>query len=157
MQGKQPSLSAVECRYVLMPQHANPAGTAFGGIITAWVDLIASMAAQRHCGNPVVTAGIDSISFKKPINIGDHVVLKACVNYAGRTSMEVGVCVIRENPYTGDSFVATTAHLTFVALDETRNPTPVPPILPETDDEKRRFENARIRVNARKELLKMMK
>jgi acyl-CoA hydrolase len=153
MQGKRPSESAVESRYLLMPHQANPYGTAFGGAIAAWIDIVGSMAAQRHCGKEVVTAGIDSLWFKEPIRIGDHVVLKASVNYVGRTSMEVGVRVIREDPYTAKQIIATTAHLTFVALDKDKRPCPVPPILPETEDEKRRYENARLRVQIRKDLL----
>jgi len=101
-----------------MPHQANPYGTAFGGAIVAWIDMVASMAAQRHCGKEVVTASIDSLSFKEPIRVGDHVVLKACVNYVGNTSMEVGVRVIREDPYGAKPVIATTAHLTFVALDK---------------------------------------
>jgi len=154
MEGKKPSDSAVETRYLLMPSQANPYGTAFGGAIVAWIDMVASMAAQRHCGKEVVTAGIDSLNFREPIHIGDHVVLKACVNYVGHTSMEVGVQVIRENPDGSQPVRATTAHLTFVALDKDKHPSPVPPILPETADEKRRYENAKLRVQARKELLR---
>jgi len=137
-----------------MPHQANPYGTAFGGVIIAWIDMIASMAAQRHCGKEVVTASVDSLSFKEPISVGDHVVLKASVNYVGHTSMEVGVRVIREDPYSTKQIIATTAHLTFVALDKNKHPCPVAPILPETVDEKRRYENAKLRVQARKELLR---
>ena len=155
--GKSPRQSAVEARYLLMPEQANPHGTAFGGAIMAWIDMVASMAAQRHCGKEVVTVSIDSLSFKEPIRIGDHVVLKASVNYVGRTSMEVGVQVTRENPYSGEKIIATTAHLTFVAIDENKRPSAAPPILPETAEEKRRYENAKLRVQARKELLKKMK
>jgi acyl-CoA hydrolase len=140
-----------------MPHQANQYGTAFGGVIMAWIDMIASMAAQRHCAKEVVTASIDSLSFKEPIRVGEHVVLKASVNYAGRTSMEVGVRVIREDPYTAEQIIATTAHLTFVALGEDKRPSPVPPVLPVTADEKRRYENAKLRVQARKELLGKMK
>ncbi|MHC4721450.1 MAG: acyl-CoA thioesterase [Planctomycetota bacterium] len=154
---KTPAQSAVEARYVLMPDQANPSGTAFGGAIVAWIDMVASMAAQRHCGKEVVTASIDSLNFKEPIHIGEHVVLKASVNYVGRTSMEVGVQVSREDPYSGDSTVATTAHLTFVALDEKKKPSTVRPLVPETEDEKRRYANAEIRVKNRKELLRKMR
>ncbi len=153
--GKSPGLSAVETRYLLMPHQANPYGTAFGGVIMAWIDMIAAMAAQRHCGREVVTASIDSVSFKEPIRVGDQVVLKACVNYAGKTSMEVGVRVMRED-YIGGSekaVITTTAHLTFVALDENKKPTPVLPIVPETPLEKKRYKNAQLRVRVRKELL----
>ena len=116
--------------------------------------MVGSMAAQRHCGKEVVTASIDSLSFKEPIRVGDHVVLKASVNYVGHTSMEVGVRVIREDPYGTKQIIATTAHLTFVALGKDKHPCPVAPILPETADEKRRYENAKLRVQARKDLLR---
>ena len=155
--GKSPSESAVETRYLIMPHQANPQGTAFGGVIVAWIDMIAAMAAQRHCGKEVVTAGIDSLAFKEPIRIGDHVALRATVNYVSRSSMEVRVQVIREDPYTGQKVMATTAYLTFVALDEDKKPTAAPPILPQNDEEKRRYENAKLRVQARKELLKQMR
>lgn len=155
--GKKPSDSSVESRYLVMPHHANPYGTAFGGAIVAWMDMTASMAAQRHCGKEAVTAGIDAIDFRQPIYVGDQVVLKASVNYVGRTSMEIGVQVIKENPYNDETVLATTAHLTFVALDKNKKPTPIPPLAPETEDEKRWYENARLRVQARKELLKKIK
>jgi len=154
--GKSPKESAVVTRYLLMPHQANPQGTAFGGAIVAWIDMVAAMAAQRHCGKEVVTAAIDSLVFKEPIRIGDQVVLKASINYVGRSSMEVGVQVIREDPYGGNMVIATTAHLTFVALDKNKRPTAVPPILPETEQEKKRYENAKLRVKARKELLEKM-
>ena len=154
--GKSPKESAVETRYLIMPHQANPHGTAFGGVIMAWIDMVAAMTAQRHCGKEVVTAGIDSLIFKEPIRIGDHVVLRASINYVSRSSMEVGVQVTREDPYDGDNVIATTAHLTFVALDENKRPTPAPPILPQTEAEKRRYEDAKLRVKARKELLKKM-
>ena len=137
---KTPAQSAVETRYLVMPHQANPQGTAFGGAIVAWIDIVASMAAQRHCRKEVVTVSIDSLSFKEPIHIGDHVILKAMVNYVGRTSMEVGVQVTREDPTSNEKMIATTAHLTFVALDA-------------NNDEKRRYTNAQLRVKARKELL----
>jgi acyl-CoA hydrolase len=155
--GKSPKESAVETRYLIMPHQANPQGTAFGGVIMAWIDMVAAMAAQRHCGKEVVTAGIDSLAFKEPIHIGDHVALRASVNYVSRSSMEVGVQVTREDPYTGEEVIATTAHLTFVALDDNKKPTPARPILPETEQEKRRYENASLRVQARKETLKKIR
>jgi len=155
--GKSPGESAVETRYLIMPHQANPQGTAFGGVIVAWIDMVAAMAAQRHCGKEVVTAGIDSLAFKEPIRIGDHVALKATVNYVSRSSMEVGVQVTREDPYSGQRVMATTAYLTFVALDQDKKPTAAPPILPQNDEEKRRYENAKLRVQARKELLKQMR
>ena len=153
MKAKTPRESAVETRYLVMPPQANPQGTAFGGAIVGWIDMTAAMAAQRHCGREVVTAGIDSLVFRQPIRIGDHVILRAAVNYVSRSSMEVGVQVVREDPYSGAQVMATTAHLTLVALDANRRPTPAPPLRPETDEEKRRYENARRRVQARKDRL----
>lgn len=154
--GKTPAESAVETRYLVMPIQANPQGTAFGGAIVGWIDMTAAMAAQRHCGREVVTAGIDSLIFRQPIRIGDHVILKAAVNYVSRSSMEVGVQVIREDPYSGVQVLATTAHLTLVALDENKRPVPARPLLPKTPEEKQRYENARLRVQARKERLNDM-
>ena len=156
LKGKSPAESAVSTRYLVMPEQANPHGTAFGGAIIAWIDMVAAMTAERHASREVVTVNIDSISFRQPIYVGDHVVLEASVNYVGRTSMEIGVQVSRQNPVTNESIMATTAHLTFVALDENKKPIVVAPIIPETDDEKRRYENAKIRVKTRKELLRKM-
>ena len=154
--GRTPGESAVETRYLVMPQQANPQGTAFGGAIVGWIDMTAAMAAQRHCGREVVTAGIDSLVFRHPIRIGDHVILRAAVNYVSRSSMEVGVQVFREDPYTGAQVLATTAHLTLVALDEDKKPVAAPPLRPETAEEKLRYENAHLRVQARKERLKTL-
>lgn len=153
---KKPSESEVITRYLVMPEQANPYGTAFGGAIVAWIDMVAAMAGQRHAGKEVVTASIDSILFKEPIYVGDQVVLKASVNYVGRTSMEVGVQVTREDPIANVKVLATTAHLTMVALGEDKKPIPVPPVLPQTNEEKRRYENAVLRVSARKELREKM-
>lgn len=154
---RTPRASAVEARYLILPQHANDLGIAFGGVIMAWIDLAAAMVAQRHCSRRVVTVSIDRISFLAPCHIGDHVLFRAAANYVGQTSMEVGVQVLRENPYTAEQVRATTAYLTFVALDENERPTVIPPLQPETPDELRRHENARLRVAARKELLARLK
>ncbi len=149
--------SAVETRYLVMPHQANPFGTAFGGVIMSWIDMVASMAAQRHCGTEVVTAGIDSISFERPVRIGDQVVLLASVNYVSKTSMEVGVKVIREDPIDHERSVATKAYLTFVSIDENHKPIPAPPLQPQTEDAKRRWNNAALRVKARKKLREHLK
>lgn len=149
---KTPKESAIETRYIVMPDHANHYGTAFGGVIMSWIDLIAVMVAQRHCEREAVTLSVDRLSFISPIQIGDHVILRASVNYTGTSSMEIGVQVIKENPYKQERVRATTAYLTFVALDENKKPVPVPTIVPETEDEIRRFNNAKIRQQAMKEL-----
>ena len=155
-EGKSPGESSVETRYLVMPAQANPQGTAFGGSIVGWIDMTAAMAGQRHCGREVVTAGIDSLVFRQPIRIGDHVILKAAVNYVSRSSMEVGVRVFREDPYSAEQVLATTAHLTLVVLDENKKPIAAPPLLPQTPEEKRRYEHARQRVRERKERLKAL-
>ena len=149
---KTPTDSSVETRYLVMPGHANAFGTAFGGVIMSWIDMVAAMAAQKHCGREVVTAGIDSVAFESPILIGDQVVLLACVNYVSKTSMEVGVKVVRENPATGEQITATRAFLTFVAVDENHRPVAAPKLTPKTDEEERRWNNAALRVKSRKEL-----
>ena len=149
---KTPADSAVETRYLVMPGHANAFGTAFGGAIMSWIDMVAAMAAQKHCGSEVVTAGIDSVAFEAPVHIGDQVVLLACVNYVSKTSMEVGVKVLGEDPVSGQRVTATRAFLTFVSIDQDHRPVPVPPITPQTDEEKRRWNNAALRVKSRKEL-----
>lgn len=156
VKAKTPGHSAVETRYLVMPEHANPYGTAFGGVVMAWIDMVAGMAAQRHCGTEAVTAGCDSLVFKEAIRIGDHVVLRASVNYVGRSSMEVGVQVVREDPCGGGTAIATTAHLTFVALGADKKPVVVPPIVPATEDDQRRYENAKLRVQARKDLIRKL-
>ena len=96
---KTPKESAIETRYIVMPDHANHYGTAFGGVIMSWIDLIAVMVAQRHCEREAVTLSVDRLTFISPIQIGDHVILRASVNYTGTSSMEIGVQVIKENPY----------------------------------------------------------
>jgi len=149
---KSPAQSAVETRYLVMPHQANPFGTAFGGVIMSWIDMVASMAAQRHCGTEVVTAGIDSLAFEEAVRIGDHVILLASVNYVSKTSMEVGVKVMREAPMSHQRTVATKAYMTFVSIDKNHNPIVAPPLEPKTEDEKRRWNNAAIRVKARKAL-----
>lgn len=149
---KTPADSAVETRYIVMPGNANAFGTAFGGAIMGWVDMVAAMAAQKHCGGQVVTAGIDSVAFESPVHVGDHVILLATVNYVSKTSMEVGVKVIGESPIKGTRFTATRAFLTFVAIDDDHHPVPAPMLTPVTDEEKRRANNAALRVQARKQL-----
>jgi len=137
---RTPSYSAVETRYFLAPHQVNTLGSAFGGVVMSWIDTVGAMAAHRHCHGVVVTASIDKISFQAPIHVGDHVILKASVNYVGSTSLEVGVRVSKENPKTGKG-----------------RPSKVPPLSPETPEEKRRYEDAELRVRMRKELLEKSK
>jgi uncharacterized protein (TIGR00369 family) len=150
MKFKSPDSSKIETRYIVMPEHTNHYGTAFGGVIISWIDIAAAMVAEKHCGHEVVTVSIDKVVFLSPIYVGDHVVLKARVNYTGRTSMEIEVEVFKENPVNNVKTKTTTAFLTFVGLDKNKKPKKVPQLLLENDDDKRRFLEAKIRVERRK-------
>jgi acyl-CoA hydrolase len=147
---KKPSETSVEMRELVMPNHTNSLNTVFGGTVMGWIDIAAAMVAARHCGRPVVTAHIDDIDFIAPIKMGYHVLIQASLNYVGRSSMIVGVKVTSENPYTGERRTTTKAYLTFVALDDLGRPVEVPGLNPETEDEIRRFENAKKRVAMKK-------
>ena len=142
---------------LVLPGHTNALGTIFGGQVMSWIDIAAAIAAGRHARKVVVTASIDALHFVAPIKVGHVVHIRAMVNFAARTSMEVGVRVDSENPVTGEAHHTAKAYLTFVALDEHGKPTPVPPLLAETPDEKRRQEQARIRRESRVKLAVEMK
>ncbi len=152
IKSKAPSETEIEMREMVMPHHTNPQNTVFGGTVMSWIDVAAAMVAARHCNRPVVTAHIDDIDFLAPIKVGYHVLIQASLNYVGKTSMIVGVKVTSENPYTGESRTTTKAYLTFVALDDLGRPVNVPALDPQTKDEIRRFENAKKRVQAKKEM-----
>lgn len=138
--------SAVETRYLVMPNHTNPQNSIFGGVVMSWIDMAAAMVAERHSNRPVVTVHVDDISFKAPIKIGDHVLIKANLNFVGKSSMLVGVKVIAENPFTGITRHTTTAYLAFVALDDIGKPIQIRGVIPETDEEIRRFAEGRARI-----------
>ncbi len=142
---KPVSQSRVEMVEMILPNEANPLGTASGGKILHLIDIAAAIAASRHCRKQVVTASFDEVDFLHPVRVGDLVILKASVNFAGTTSMEVGVKVLSENPKTGEIRHTASAYTTFVALDDWGRPTRVPPILPETEEDRRRSEEARQR------------
>lgn len=124
---------------------SNLAGNVHGGWIMKLCDEVAGIAAIRHCGQRVVTAGMDRMNFSKPVFVGDLLTLSASVNAAWRTSMEVGVRVEKENVFTGERVHTSTAYLTMVALDPDGKPAQVPPIAPETEDEERRAREAQLR------------
>ena len=154
---KTPSETSVEMREMVMPNHTNPQNTVFGGSVMSWIDVAAAMVAARHCNRPVVTAHIDDIDFLAPIKMGYHVHIQASLNYVGKTSMIIGVKVTSENPYTGERRTTTKAYLTFVALDDLGRPVEVPELRPETEDEIRRFENAKKRTASKKEMRTQLK
>jgi acyl-CoA hydrolase len=138
-------LSQVTFADLAEPQSQNVAGTLFGGVLLGFIDRAAAFCAMKHAGRPVVTKSFDSVEFNQPIYIGELVVAKASVNFTGTTSMEVGVKVFAQNPITGEERHTNTCYATFVALGENGRPAPVPPVLAETDDERRRFEAGRRR------------
>ncbi|MFN8574847.1 MAG: acyl-CoA thioesterase [Gemmatimonadaceae bacterium] len=123
----------------MMPQHANNLGHVFGGVIMAMMDTTAAVAAIRHARNTCVTASIDRVDFREPIHVGDLVLMKASVNFVGRSSMEVGVRVEAEDMVTGSRRHTNSCYLTFVAVDRNGRPVEVPEVVAETADEKRRF------------------
>ena len=137
---------------LVLPQHTNAVGSTFGGTIVSWVDIAAATSAMRHARMPVVTASIDALHFLAPVRLGWVVSIKAVVNYSHKTSCEVGVKVVAENPITDEKFHTATAYLTMVALDSNGKPAPMPQIEPETEDEKRRYEAAKERRQNRLDL-----
>ena len=142
---KPVSASRAEMVEMILPDEANPLGSARGGVILHLIDIAAALAAARHCRRQVVTASFDEVDFLHPVRVGDLVILPASVNLAGRTSMEVGVKVLSENPKTGETRHTASAYTTFVALDDWGHPSPVPPLLLESDEDRRRNEQAMVR------------
>jgi len=129
----------------MLPSDANPWGNVHGGEIVKLIDSCAGAAAQRHARTKVVTARIDELSFTSPVLVGDLVTARASVNETGRTSMEVGVRVDAENTLTGKIAHVASAYLVFVAIDDQGRPREVPPVVAETDEEKRRMAAAKQR------------
>ncbi len=153
LEGSRPVRESIsEYSELAMPNDANPLGTLFGGKVMHLVDLAGSLAAARHARRPVVTASIDHLDFLHPVHIGQLMVLRSSVNRVFRTSMEVGVRVCVEDLRTGVVRHASSAFLTFVALGDDGKPMPIPPVIPETEDEKRRYVQASERRRYRLEL-----
>ncbi len=149
--GKRVKESSLVSTRWMFPSDANPAGNVFGGAIVRYIDEIAAAVAQRHARSNVVIASIDRMDYHHPVRVGDLLTLKASVNHVGNTSMEIGVRVEAENPLTGETVHAASAYATMVALDRNGKPTPVPPLIPETEEEKRRFAEGAVRRNKRSE------
>ena len=122
----------------MLPTHANNLGHVFGGVILGMMDTVAAVSAMRHARATCVTASIDRVDFREPIHLGDLVIMKSSVNYAGRTSMEVGVRVEAEDMLTGHRRHTNSCYLTFVAVDRNGRPMEVPSLVVETPDEVRR-------------------
>jgi uncharacterized protein (TIGR00369 family) len=137
--------SRISISQLMQPEHANNLGNVHGGWVMKLVDEAGALACMRHAQRRVVTVAIDSMVFRNPIKIGDLVTLTAEVTYAGRTSLEAEVQVEAENPITGERSQTNTAYLVYVALDDNGRPVAVPPLKAETDDEKRKLEEAKER------------
>ena len=141
--GKPVSASRSEMSEVVLPAETNLLGKLLGGHVMHLVDVVAARAASRHSNSYVVTASVDYIDFRNPVNLGEIVILMSQVNRVFNTSMEVGVKVYSENPLTGERKHTTTAYVTFVALDEfSKTPKAVPPLIVKTDEEIRRWKEA---------------
>ncbi|MCX7983542.1 MAG: acyl-CoA thioesterase [Bacteroidetes bacterium] len=139
---KTPRDSAVEMTELVLPNDTNGFGALLGGRLMHWIDIVGVIAAMRHARALCVTASVDELQFHHPIHLGEVVILRATVNRAFRTSMEVGVQVEKENLLTGERTHTNTAYLTFVALGEDGTPTPVPRLKPVTKEEKKRYREA---------------
>jgi acyl-CoA hydrolase len=134
--------SQVTMTELVLPNDTNQLGNLLGGRLMHWIDIAAAIAAQRHSGLVCVTASVDELVFLAPVKLGQVVTLQASVNRAFTTSMEAGVLVTMQGLRSSSARRATYSYLTFVAIDESGRPTAVPPISPETEDEKRRYEEA---------------
>jgi acyl-CoA hydrolase len=150
--GRTAKESEVIMTELVLPHHTNTIGTVFGGVVMSWVDIAAAICAERHSHKQVVTASVDAMEFLAPVKLGWIITLKASVNYVWTTSCEVGVKVMAENSRTGESFHTASAYVTMVALDSNGRPTTMPPIIPETDIQKRRFIEAQARRISRLDL-----
>ncbi len=142
MEAKTVRESQSEYAEFALPNDANGLGHVLGGKVMHLVDIAGALAAMRHSRRSVVTASVDHMSFLHPVHIGQLILLKSSVNRAFRTSMEVGVKVTVEDLSTGELRHTSSAYLTFVALDEAGNRVPVPPVIPESDEETRRYHEA---------------
>jgi acyl-CoA hydrolase len=157
LQGKPVRDSASEMVEIVLPNDANPLGHLLGGRLMHWIDIAGALAAHRHCRNYVVTASIDHLDFLVPVQVGDLVIFQSAVNRAFHTSMEIGVKVSVENYIAATRQHVSSAYLTFVAVDRHGRKLPVPPLISETEDEKRRYEGALRRREARKSELEHRK
>ncbi|MFW5808078.1 MAG: acyl-CoA thioesterase [Spirochaetota bacterium] len=138
-------------RFLVMPEHMNPAGTAFGGIIVSWMDMVAAMCAEKYSATRVATVSIDCLSFLKPVHAGDHVVITAVAVYSGNTTVEIDVTVFTEDPVRNASQLTTHALFTFVALSETGEKKQVPELSIVTDEDRMLCERAKLRRQYRKD------
>ncbi len=149
MEGRPVSASRVVVARPMQPPDANAQGNVHGGVILHMMDEAAGIAVARHTHSRTVTAAIDSFSFLHPVHIGDFVSVMASINWIGRTSIEVGVRVEAEDLRSGVVTHTGTGRLIYVSLDEQGRPMPAPPLIPETEDDRRRMAEAEQRQKAR--------
>ena len=146
--------SIITMTELVLPHHTNQLGNLLGGQLMHWIDICAALSAAKHSKRVCVTASVDNIDFREPIKVGDIVTLIASVNRAFNTSVEVGVKVKTENFTSGKNLHTNSAYLTFVGVDEYGKPVKTFEVIPETEDEKRRYEEAlqrrQQRLNSRK-------
>ncbi|MFT5356926.1 MAG: acyl-CoA hydrolase [Polyangiales bacterium] len=142
---RPPCDSIVVKTEIVLPQHTNAIGTAFGGTVMSWIDVCAAVSAQRHCGRVAVTASVDALDFVAPIRLGDVVTLTSRIHCVFRSSMEVGVKVEREVPGDRTRVICADALLTFVNIGEDGKPAPMPALLLENEEDEERARAARAR------------
>ena len=142
MEGKAVRESASEYLELALPNDANGLGNVLGGKVMHLVDLAAAMAGMRHARQTIVTASVDSLHFLHPVHLGELIILRSSVNRVFRSSMEIGVKVMTEKLLTGERLHTCSAYLTFVAVDREGRAMAVPPVIPETEDEIRRYRQA---------------
>lgn len=142
MDAKPARLSQSAISEVMMPHMANGLGNVHGGVLLGMIDRVAAVAAIRHAQRICVTVSVDQVDFREPIHLGELVTMHAMVNYVHRTSLEVGVRVEAENLITGVKRHTNSCYLTFVAIDDDRHPVEVPRLVPETEEEQRRYRAA---------------
>lgn len=149
LEGRPVSASLTEMVEVVLPQDANPLGNILGGRVMHLVDIAGAIAVHRHTRSYAVTASVDYVDFRNPIRVGDLIVLKSRINRVFHTSLEAEVNVFSESILGGERKHTTSAYLTFVAIDAKGQPHAVPPLILETEEERRRFEEAGERRKAR--------
>ncbi len=149
--------SSVTTRKIISGEHLNPNGTLFGGYLMCWMDEVAFLCARRFTGLPTcVTVNIDNITFRNPLRLGEHILLTAAVNHAGRSSMEIQVNVEREDAVTHELTHTNSAHLTFVCLDERSKPKAVPKLTLESADDRLKNKEALLRIRVRRRLINFL-
>lgn len=146
---KTPDESKAEMIVRMFPTNANPAGNVFGGEILRNIDMVAGLVAQRHCQTNAVTVSMDRVNFLKPVYVGNALILNARLNYVHNSSMEIEIKVEAEDLAQGTRTLTGTAFVTFVALNDNGRPIAVPRLILKTDDDRRKFEEGRIRMEKR--------